>query len=111
MSKVLEIRSIFIAHTGAEKMDAAGYQAVVLNDPRRMVVLTPNGRRYRVDVRAGKTDCNCPYFADNAICKHVIWCADKANDTAEEAYHIDETVRGTQDADDDYLDALEQGAR
>lgn len=77
-----------IAYFGARKMDGQNYQYRVLDTFKPEAdgtlrdgiywVINPQGEKYRVadsPFEAKRTlECNCPFFADNGVCKHCMRC-------------------------------------
>lgn len=74
--------AIYMAHSGAAKMDAQGYD---YQKSKTLVgtatIITPYGKRYRTHVPRQSGDmppaCNCPQGQDELICKHIVWLQDQ----------------------------------
>ena len=89
--KALEPKAIYIAHYGAEKMTAQGYQ---MEGDRffpesKATVTTPAGKRYTVNVGPAARYCGCPFCLENHICKHLVWVANQLNDAREQDLLLD----------------------
>jgi hypothetical protein len=109
--KALTTTAIFQAHAGAEKMTRQGYRYERSNYwEHRVTVTNPEGKRYALGLsRPGRRAwCGCPFFADNGICKHLIWASGKVDFENWETARIDERAEGERIAEDEYLDALER---
>jgi len=117
---VLEIKSIFVAHAGAEKMSRQGYKFKRSRFWEHMVeVFNSEGKKYIVGLDraadgrkpARKGYCTCPYHLENGICKHRIWASEQVDRENAETAALAEQAEGEKTAREEYLDTLEQGDR
>jgi hypothetical protein len=110
--KALTTKAIFQAHAGAQKMTREGYRYERSNYWEHLATITnPEGTRYSVGLsRPGRRCwCACPFHAENGICKHTIWASEQVDREYLEVAGLEERAAAERVAEDEYLDALEQG--
>lgn len=84
-----DVDAIYIAHYGAAKMFAQGYEMRPLGDGSRYEVTNPEDVRYTVAPFATLPTCTCPQCEERAICKHIVFAQGVLNDVAEAVWHLE----------------------